>query len=148
MKIALLMLAMMLAAETPTKELVEAAKDAKKKRKDPSTKVLTNKDVKNAKGKLIVLPESAAPAAEEKKADGPTPLEKHDANYRARLVLEAKLEEARSNVAALEKQLQDLESRYYEENDPDRRDRLIRKEFEETQEKLEEARAELEKLHP
>ena len=131
-----------------TEDLVQAAKDAKSKRKKPATKVLTNKDVKNSKGTLIVLPEAKGKAAQEKKAAGPSPLVQHDLNYRARLELQEALAEASEKVAALEKELALAESLYYEENDPDRRDGVIRKQFEETQQKLEEAKAELKELSP
>jgi hypothetical protein len=144
MKIALLIL--MLASST--QEVVEAAKEAKARRKKPSTKVLTNKDVKNSKGKLIMLPGAEGEEAEQKKVDGPSPLEQHDLNYHARRDLEKDLEVAQANVTELEKELQHLENQYYEENDPDRRDKVIRTLFEEVKGKLQEARAELDELTP
>ena len=153
MKILIVILALTLGAPVSspaqkTEDLVEAAKEAKKKRKEPATKVLTNKDVKNSKGNLIALPETKTSPDEKKKAGGPTPLQQHDANYRDRLALEEKVSAASAVVAELERALAALESQYYEENDPDRRDKVIRKEFEETRKKLETARAELDRLSP
>jgi hypothetical protein len=136
--------------KAPTKDLVSAAKDAKGKRKQPSTKVLTNADVKKSKGKLIVLSSTEKPDAETaaKAVDPRSALERHDANYRERLVVDEKTRAAQSRVEALEKELLELESRYYEENDPDRRDRVIRVKFEEVRKSLDEARSELEAVKP
>lgn len=128
---------------SPVQDVVDAAKKAKKKRNQPATKVLTNKDVKNSKGKLIELPASSSPA-EEKQREGASPLEQHDTDYRARLALEERLAAATAAITALEKELESIELRYYEENDPDRRDKVIRKQFDQTKQKIETARKELE----
>jgi hypothetical protein len=135
------------AATTPpakgeTEELVDAAKDAKARRKSPTSKVITNADVKKSKGKLIELPVKDLPV-EEKAA----PVDR-DLEYRQRRELEEKIAVATAKVEELEKELRDLESRYYEENDPDRRDHVIRKRFEETQKQLNEAREALALLTP
>ena len=136
-------------AKAPTKDLVSAAKDAKGKRKQPSTKVITNADVKKSKGKLIVLSSNEAKAPESAKEIDPlTPLQRHDANHRERLLVDEKMQAAQARVDELEKELLDVELRYYEENDPDRRDRIIRVKFEETRKALEEARSELEAVKP
>ncbi|HEU4520569.1 MAG TPA: hypothetical protein VFT12_01120 [Thermoanaerobaculia bacterium] len=144
------MLILVLAAGGETKDLVEAAQEAKAKRKGPPVKVITNADVKNAKGKLIELP--APPdqkdTEKKKKEPGPSALQQHDANYRKRLELDQKVIEAQKKVADLEKELEAVESRYYEENDPDRRDRVIRQQFLETQEALAKAVGELKSLIP
>lgn len=134
----------------PTKDLVSAAKEAKGKRKQPSTKVLTNADVKKSKGKLIILSSTEKPGAETaaREADPLSPLQRHDASYRERLVIDEKTRVAQARVDALEKELLELESRYYEENDPDRRDRVIRTKFEEVRKSLDEAKAELEAVKP
>lgn len=136
--------------KAPTKDLVSAAKDAKGKRKQPSTKVLTNADVKKSKGKLIVLSstEKAEPGTAVQEVDPLSPMQRHDANYRERLVIDEKTRAAQSRVDALEKELLELESRYYEENDPDRRDRVIRSKFEEVRKALDEAKSELEAVKP
>jgi len=160
MKYAILSLAMLLAvggaradspasnnaeeAKAPTKDLVSAAKDAKEKRKQGSTKVLTNADVKKSKGKLIVLSSKEVKSPEPAKIDPLTPLQRHDADYRERLLVDEKLRAAQTRVDDLEKELLEVELRYYEENDPDRRDRIIRVKFEETRKALDEARSELE----
>ena len=153
MKYAVIALALLLGAPVSspaqtTEDLVKAAKEAKKKRKEPATKVLTNKDVKTSKGKLIALPESKTAAEEEQKVEGLAPLAQHDMDYRDRLILEEKVAAATAAVSALEKELEALESQYYEENDPDRRDKVIRQEFEKTRKKLEAARGELDRLSP
>ena len=166
MRTAILCLAMMLAVggaratppasdtaqdpKAPTKDLVSAAKDAKGKRKQPSTKVLTNADVKKSKGKLIVLSstEKAGAGTAAGDVDPLTPMQRHDATYRERLVIDEKVRAAQTRVDALEKELLDLESRYYEENDPDRRDRIIRSKFEEVRKSLDEAKSELEAVKP
>jgi hypothetical protein len=136
-------------AKAPTKDLVSAAKDAKGKRKKPSTKVLTNADVEKSKGKLIVLSSNEAKSPESaKEVDPLTPLQRHDANHRERLLVDEKIQAAQTRVDELEKELLDVELRYYEENDPDRRDRIIRVKFEETRKALEEARSELEAIKP
>lgn len=136
--------------KAPTKDLVSAAKDAKGKRRQPSTKVLTNADVKKSKGKLIVLssPEKAEAGTAAKEVDPLSPLQRHDASYRERLVIDEKTRVIQSRVDALEKELLELESRYYEENDPDRRDRVIRSKFEEVRKELDEAKSELEAVKP
>ena len=136
-------------AKAPTKDLVSAAKDAKGKRKQPSTKVLTNADVKKSKGKLIVLSSKEVKSPESaKEVDPLTPLQRHDANHRERLLVDEKLRAAQTRVEELEKELLEVEQRYYEENDPDRRDRIIRVKFEETRKALDEARSTLEAVRP
>ena len=132
----------------PTKDLVAAAKEAKNKRKKPETKVLTNADVKKAKGTLIELKSPAGEAAAESPEVLPAPLELQDEQRRKRMELEAKIAEVEKTIGALERQLELIEQRYYEENDPDRRDKLIRPQFEEKKKELEGARAELETLRP
>lgn len=146
MKILILILAMAAAGET--KDLVEAAKEAKSKRKAPSTKVITNADVRKSTGKLIVLPAKPETAVDEKAAPATSTLEQHDADYRARLELDEKLAAVAKKVAELERELEQIEYRYYEENDPDRRDQVIRQHFNEKRQQLEIARKQLEQLKP
>jgi len=80
--------------------LIEAAKAAKAKRKKSDTKVITNKDVKKSKGKLIVLDK---PAKEEPAAEGPktSSLVQQDERYHARVL-------ATEAVAAHEKKVASL----------------------------------------
>ncbi|MGZ8866875.1 MAG: hypothetical protein ACXW2P_00925 [Thermoanaerobaculia bacterium] len=134
--------------KTPTKDLVAAAKEAKGKRKQPDTKVITNADVKKSKGKLIVLSSKDQPPVDAKEVDPLTPLQRHDADYRERILVDEKVREAQARVDELEKELFDIESRYYEENDPDRRDRIIREKFNETKAALDAAKSHLESLIP
>jgi hypothetical protein len=136
------------AEKTPTKDLVAAAKEAKGKRKQPETKVITNADVKKSKGKLIVLSSKEQPPIDAKAVDPMTPLERHDADYRERVLVDEKVRQAQAKVDELEKELFDIESRYYEENDPDRRDRIIREKFNETKAALDAAKSHLESLIP
>ncbi|HUP50714.1 MAG TPA: hypothetical protein VNA04_18210 [Thermoanaerobaculia bacterium] len=129
----------------PTADLVAAAKEAKEKRKKSSTKPITNADVKNSKGKLIILPaREGADIPDEKEEQGLSPLAQQDLDRRLRIERMEERADAEKKVAALERELESLEQRYYEENDPDRRDKLIRKQFAATKKALEAARAELE----
>jgi hypothetical protein len=124
--------------------LIEAAKEAKAKRKKPSTKVITNKDVKKSKGKLIVI-DSKEPETTEKKSAGPakSSLEKHDERYKARVEAEEHLAESAKSVAELQKELEMIEQRYYEANDPNYRDTVLQERFAQAKRQLEDARAEL-----
>lgn len=145
----ILVFALILAAAEPTKELVSAAKEAKAKRKKPATQVLTNQDVKNSKGKLIILPEKPvdknAPVTE---VDPLSPLARADVTYRQRRDLDEKVVAAQAKVEKLAAELESVELRYYEENDPNRRDTVIRQQFELVKKELLEAAADLEKLLP
>ena len=140
--LAIAILCLPLMAAEDTSKLVEASKEAKPKRKASKSKVITNKDVKNSKGKLTELPERPLPAgANETK--GPSPLDLQDEQHRARMEAQKRLEDAAKNVADLEKKLEQVEQSYYEENDPKRRDEVIRMEFATTKGALEKARLEL-----
>ena len=131
----------------PTKDLVAAAREAKSKRKKPETKVLTNADVRKSKGTLIELKPTEGEVAAEP-SEPIAPLELHDEQRRQRIELEGKIFEVRKTISALERQLELIEQRYYEENDPDRRDNLIRPQFEEKKKELDAARVELDTLQP
>lgn len=127
----------------PQKEgVVEAAKANKAKRKASSTKVITNADVKKSKGKLIAKPAGtkAATPPDEKK---PVTLAQHDARYKSRVEASEKVAAGEKKVATLEKDLDAIEQRYYEENDPTYRDTVIQKRFAQTRRQLEDARREL-----
>ncbi len=125
-------------AQTDTSALVEASKAAKSKRKTSSTKVITNADVKKSKGKVTQKPASTTPAAETKKEPGL--VEKYEADRAARIAAEERLAAAQARVTELEAELARIEKSYYEENDLDRRDQVITRQFEDTKAKLEEAR--------
>lgn len=130
-----------------TSKLVEAGKENKAKRKASKSKVITNKDVKNSKGKLTELADKPLPPVD-KKADTTETIEQQDARYRARLEAEERVDAAAKKVADLEKKLEDLERRYYEENDPIHRDEVILKKFVDTTAELEKARLELTEAAP
>lgn len=125
----------------PTEDVVDAARDAKAKRKKSTTKVITNKDVKNSKGKLIILNDSA-PLPAVKKESLPT-VQQLDARHRARVEAQERSDAAAAKVAELEKRLEAIEQRYFEENDPNYRDTVIRKEFQDTRFALNEAKDKL-----
>lgn len=128
--------------EKPTsEEMVKAAKDAKEKRKKPQTRVITNKDVKKSKGKLIVL-EGTTPA-ETAKAPAPTSLEEQEKRRKARIAAAEVVSTAEKKVAGLERSVGELEQQYYQENDPNYRDEVIRDRFNQAKRQLDEARAEL-----
>ena len=95
--------AFLVADETESKKkpdpLIEAARAAKAKRKKPSTKVITNKDVKKSKGKLIVIDSKEPEGAEKTAGPARSSLEKHDDRDKARLAAEEHLAESEKNVA-------------------------------------------------
>ncbi len=123
-------------------DLVQTAKQTKAKRKKSSTKVITNKDVKKSKGKLIVLstPVDDKPAAPTETAG---PLQKQDASLRERNEAQARLTAAQKKVDGLQKELDALEQQYYEENDPNYRDHVIQQRFAQTKRQLEDAQHDL-----
>ena len=123
-------------------KLIEAAKEAKAKRKASTSKPITNKDVKKSKGKLIVLPEKPLPAGE-KPDNGLSPMQEQDKRYQARLAAQDQVDEMAKKVSELEKKLEDLEQKYYEASDPNHRDDVIRKAFGETKRELDKARLDL-----
>lgn len=123
-------------------DVVEAAKQAKAKRKSSTTKVITNADVKKAKSKLIVrdaAPSTTVDVTAEKKSA----LEEQNSGYHARVAASAVVAENEKKVAALEKDLEAIEQRYYEENDPNYRDNVIQKRFAQAKRQLEDARRDL-----
>ena len=123
-----------------TEELVKRAHVAKVSRKKSSTKVITNKDVKKSKGKLIELPKSDKPLA--KVSSVPT-IAEQDANYRQRQEANEHLAAAQKKVDELQKELDAIEQRYYEENDPNYRDNVIQQRFQQTKRQLEDAQRDL-----
>ena len=126
-------------AEKPA--LVDTAKDAKAKRKKSSTKVITNADVKKSKGKLIVLDTATAEPAPKPAAKAT--LVQHDERYKARLAAVDHVIASEKKVADLEKDLERIEQRYYEENDPNYRDTVLQQRFAQTKRQLEDARQQL-----
>ena len=133
MKTLALLLALLAADDT----LVDAAKDAKAKRRKSTTKVLTNADVKKSKGKVATTPNVSAEAVKPE----PSMLEKHAAAKAAEQVLAERRAASDALIASLEKELAAIEQQYYNENDLNRRDTEIVKRFNDVKAKLEAARA-------
>lgn len=142
-----LLLAVLLIAATAmwADDLVEAAKAAKAKRKKSTTKVITNADVKKAKAKLIENKSAEVPV---EPLPGETTLQKYERERKERAAADLKLAAAKATVAQFEKELANIEQRYYEENDLDRRDTELVRRFNDTRAKLDAARKELEILEP
>jgi Cu/Ag efflux protein CusF len=136
--LAVLLIATTVAAD----DLVDAAKAAKAKRKKSATKVITNADVKKSKGaiaetKLVPLPETKAE---------PSLVEQHEAKKKAAAESAQQLSAAKELVGKLAKELAAIEQKYYEENDLNRRDTEVVRQFNEVKKKLDAARAALDKL--
>jgi hypothetical protein len=135
MKLLALLLVLLAADDT----LVDAAKDAKAKRKKSTTRVLTNADVKKSKGKISTTPNvSGEPVKSE-----PTLM---DAYTASRAAEKASAERRAANeklIAALEKDLAAIEASYYNENDLNYRDTVLVKRFNDVKAKLAIARAAL-----
>jgi hypothetical protein len=128
-----------------TQDLVDASKGAKARRKKSTGKVITNADVKRSKGKIVQT--TLPPLAVEEPPPG-TMMERHEAAKKVNAEAAARLAAVQQNVAELEKELLALEQQYYEENDLQRRDRVIVPQFNEVRRKLDAARGELESLTP
>ena len=133
MKILALLLLLLAADDT----LVDAAKDAKAKRRKSTTKVLTNADVKKSKGKIATTPNvSGDPVKPE-----PTMLEKHTAAKAAEKALAEQRAASNTLIAGLAKELAAIEQSYYNTNDLNYRDTVLAKRFNEVKAKLDAARA-------
>ena len=143
--LALSLLLTLVASDPPdTSALVDAAKDAKAKRKTSTSKVITNADVKKSKGKIIELTEKDLKPIEAKAVTGPSTQEKHDAARKLRLEAAERLVKSEKTVADLEREILKIEQRYFEENEPNTRDIVIAEQFATTKAKLEKTRLELE----
>jgi hypothetical protein len=114
--------------------LVKAAK------KVPAGTVITNDTVKkDAVSSSGTAPaQAAAPPANPKSAT-----EVQAEQRRQRAAAEARLHDAEDAAAKLEKELMAVELSYYDESDPDVRDREITRRFALTQQKAETAKSEL-----
>lgn len=124
--------------------LVQASKNNGGARKKKPRRVITNADVRKSKGKLVVLPPTAAvatPAEPQPPAKGM--LEQQDDRRRARMAAEKRLALAEERVKSLEKELARIEQSYYDESDPSRRDSAIAPRFLQTKHQLDDARKEL-----
>lgn len=122
--------------------LVKAAKLAKARKQagQPNKIVIDNDDVRNAKGKLILVTEKPLPEIkpleklpdDKKVPDRPNPA-----------AAAKKVEEAKKEVASLENELARLEEEFYEEDDPDRRDSVLENRFDQAKKQLDRARQNL-----
>ena len=137
--LALALLIALAATAHANDDLVAASKAAKAKKKTSTTKVITNADVKKARGKVV---ENSAPAKPADPQPTQSTMERYNADRAARLALEQQFADANAKVAALEKTVASIETSYYDENDLDKRDREITKKFAEAQAQLEAARTE------
>jgi hypothetical protein len=124
-------------------DLVAASK--KSNRPKITHKVITNADVKKSKGKLIELPEKGSPAAAaaQEKRDLRTSLERQAADRKTASATQLRVGAAEKKVAELQKELTALEQSYFDENDLNYRDDVIRKKFVEKKAELDAARAQL-----
>lgn len=138
----LIAILLLLATQSNTTAMVDAAKDAKEKRKKSTSKVITNEDVKKSKGKITELAEKDLPKVE-KKAAGATLLEQQAADRKLRDEAVVRLAAAEKSVSDLEREMVRIEQRYFEENEPNVRDTSIAQWFAETKARLEKARLEL-----
>jgi glutamate racemase len=129
----------------PTQDVVDVAKSAKAKRKKSTSKVLTNADVKKAKGNVV---ESTAKQKPIDTTPEPSLVDQQEAMRKARATHGVLFTAAQAEVESLEKELATLEQQYYEENDLDRRDSVLVRRFDETKKKLDAARATLAELIP
>jgi len=145
MNIPVLALLVLALAQSDTTALVEAAKDAKAKRKATGTRrVITNADLAKSKGKVIQRkPEDLAPLPPVESL-----VEKYEAERKAKAILDEKLSALDTTIAGLEKELASIEQRYYEASDFEFRDTQLVAKFNETKEKLDKARQERKQLAP
>ncbi len=134
----LLLIALFAAAQES--DLVKAANEAKAKRTGAKTKVITNADVKKAKAKLVATGTTPAPVETPKRT---TPTLPPDQLYKARVEGRDRVESLEKKVADLDKSLNQIEQSFYSENDPNYRDDVIMKRFEQTKRQLADARKEL-----
>ena len=138
----LLLIALLAAQES---DLVKAANDAKAKRSGKATKVITNADVKKSKSKLgttNVAPTTTTTSGGEGAA-APLKTMSIDQLYRARRDAGDHIATLEKKVADLDKSLNLIEQSFYAENDPNYRDDVIQKRFEQTKRQLADARKEL-----
>lgn len=124
-------------------ELSDAAKGAKAKRQASKSRVITNADVKNSKGKVVTTNVPDTPVEKQ-----PTMLEKHAAARAADKKLQAARLAVQTRVEDLETELAAIEQAYYDENDLNRRDTVIVSRFQEVKAQLDAERAALAALDP
>jgi hypothetical protein len=130
-----------IAASADDSPLVKAAKASGGPKKKTHKKVITNADVKTAKGTLVVLPPK--PGQPTAAVDNRGPLDKQADDRRARSEADLHITAAQKRVDELLKELRRIEDSYYAENDPNYRDSTIEQRFNQTKKQLDDARKEL-----
>lgn len=117
-------------------ELVTASRKSKATPRKKARLSITDKDVKQSKGKLIIIPSTAEASPEVKSQP-----EIGDPAAMARAAVE--LERALKEVAVLEAQLIRHEQDYFKEDNASFRDEIIVQRFNATRRKLDQARLDL-----
>ncbi len=131
-----------------TEDMVTAARAAKAKRvaTKGKKKVITNADVKRARGRLIFISDGSHQKEAAKQPlsaeDRRTLNQRDDDRIRDRKSAEEKLTSTTEQVDDLRAALAVAEQKYYESNDPGYRDSVLRERFETARTRLESARNE------
>lgn len=143
----LLLIALLFAADDST--LVKAAKANGGLKKPIPKKTITNKDVKESKGKIKELPPGSVGAAAPGSASAPEAgaptltVAQFEAKKKAIAAAEKRVADAESNAADLEKELNRVEQSYYEAADPTYRDTVIAARFTQAKKQLDVGRQQL-----
>jgi hypothetical protein len=135
------------AASAPDSPLVKAAKDAAAKRGNKPRLTINDKDVKKSAGKLIETTSKPLPpvrAADDVETRMRAEKTAREAKDDGKKLAASRVAASEKQIANLELELRRIEETYYDEDDPDFREDVIEKRFNETKAKLEKARQELE----
>ncbi|MGK2859494.1 MAG: hypothetical protein ACSLFQ_20015 [Thermoanaerobaculia bacterium] len=127
--------------------LVKAARDGAANRTKKSRLSIEDKDVKKSKGKLIettTKPLAPIPAAADVETRMRSEAAAADALKNRDKVIADHVATKKKEVEDLESELRRIEETYYDEDDPDFREEVIEKRFDETRSRLEKARQDLE----
>ncbi|HUO84021.1 MAG TPA: hypothetical protein VM534_02815 [Thermoanaerobaculia bacterium] len=138
------------AADGPANEspLVRAAR----KNAGPKDKAkisIDDDDVRNSKGKMIVVSQVPLPPDEETPEPAENPAveaQRRELAEQAEQAREERIAGVRDRIEKLETELRQLEDEYYEETEPDDLGEFVVKRFDEAQRELEEARKLLDEL--
>lgn len=117
-------------------DLVTASRKSKATPRKKARLSITDKDVKQSKGKLIIVPSTEEPKSEAR-------LQPRIADRTAIQKATAELERALKEVATLEAELKRHEQDYYKEDNASYRDEIIVQRFNATRRKLDQARLDL-----
>jgi hypothetical protein len=123
--------------------LVKASEEARSKRKKPTSRVITNADVKKSKGVLI---DSKTATASPVPKSGPSRTELYEAEKKAKALLDETIARLEAEAAQLEKQVTALELAYYDESDLTRRDTVIAPQFREAKAALTDKQRQIDEL--